>query len=147
LRRSITARCLGWLRGWGLAAFASSIGVVVLGPGTLCLGADGHVAIEAVRAGRCIDAAAPGASVRSPAAPELSSPPPAGDCGQCTDLSASSAAWIGGMRPGQADAGPALAEAAALPTAVLPGSLRAARPPVHEGLAATRVMRGTLLRC
>ena len=85
LRRSSTAICLAWLRGWGLFAFASAIGVLGLVPGTLCLGADGHVAIEAAQAGRCIGGEA---TPEAPPAPELSAPPPASHCGPCTDLTA-----------------------------------------------------------
>lgn len=86
LRRSTIGRCLGWLRGWGPAAFTLAIAAIGVLPGTLCLGSDGHVAIEVARAGRCVDGEqTAGATARSAPARELLPAPPSRDCGPCTE--------------------------------------------------------------
>jgi hypothetical protein len=148
LRRAATHSCLGRFPGWALAGLALAIGAIGSFPSALCLGADGHVAIEVTQAGRCVaggpTAEAP-AGIPSPSV--LTLPAPAGHCGPCRDLTASSGEWICGTKLVPLETGPILAAVAALPAAALHGPSQHPASSPHERLPAARVLRGTVLRC
>jgi hypothetical protein len=130
-------------------ALALAAGSAGLSAGILCVGDDGHVAMELARAGRCADgevaAELPSARVASP---RLTASLPGSDCGPCTDVGVASGATLHSGRPTQADPETAPAAFAALPGVPSRHAESPARPPWPERAPAARsVLRGTILRC
>lgn len=66
--------------------------------GTVCIGEDGHVALEAISAGDCVGEATP-AVVSTGAAPATTSSGAWPCCGPCTDLDRTGADWLTGNSP------------------------------------------------
>ncbi len=126
----------------GLAAAVALLASVGLSWGTLCLGADGHVAFEAIVAGQCLDDVADAHAGHEAA--ELSPCPSRTGCGPCTDFRGAADAWLTSATPERPD--PAASPAAILlAPAALPPQIAAA-PVWRRGipLAATA---STVLRC
>jgi hypothetical protein len=134
------------LRASGLLAFGLALGSSSLLSGTLCVGDDGHIAIEVAKGGKCVDGAVVSeAPIPFEASPRLTSAAPDSDCGPCIDLTATSGERLAGAKLPQADPGPALAMAA------FSGAVSAHSPLVWAASperphAARSVLRGTVLR-
>lgn len=148
MRGLVTAKQIGRLCGWCLAAFALAFTLLSIVSGTLCTGADGHVALEPAQVGRCVDggAATDGVDRRSAVATAAPSFPDAG-CGPCTDLALSVGGWVGNAKLAPIDGDPMVAVAAGLPAALLHEALP--NPPLqaHERPPATHPARRVTLRC
>jgi hypothetical protein len=130
-----------------LLALATAVASTSLFSGILCVGDDGHVAIELARAGRCADGEAAAdlpAALGTPSV--LATPLPGGDCGPCTDVGVASGARLQAAKPPQADPAPALT---AFPVGAVWQRSAAARWVLHpdRAPAARSALRGTILRC
>lgn len=148
-------RPLRALRVLSVAAMLSLVLVATASSwGTLCIGADGHVAFEAVTAGDCFGEGRGEGSGEgvSGASGTVASARPAEDawpcCGPCTDVSQAGARWLPGGAP-DLDPGPALATARSedLGRIASPHPAPAAR--VRDAAVATslRIRTSSILRC
>ena len=104
---SVSKRTGGWLRSTGLAAIALALVGASLSWGTLCLGQDGHLAIEPRAAGQCFSGGAPTTPSPLDALTTLRAEVSLPCCGPCTDLTDPMRQWA--MRDGPTKLDPAAA--------------------------------------
>jgi hypothetical protein len=131
-----------------LASLAATI-LVFVGTaaswGTLCIGADGHVAFEAAAAGNCVGET-PSGGAPSGAASATAAAGAWPCCGPCTDLDRIGADWLAGNAPEPEPVALAVApwtRGAEAPPARTP-RYDAAPPPASIAL---RALASAILRC
>jgi hypothetical protein len=132
-----------------LLAVLAGLGLVFVATtaswGTLCIGADGHVAFEAVAGGDCVGGAGSGESPAAVvSAKALQGPWPC--CGACTDVEGTGAAWLTASPAEKAPGAVPAALVPAPPTASTPRSFPLAAHGVAQGRA-RRALATTILRC
>jgi len=132
-----------------LSLLVAAIVALVVFPSTLCVGNDGHVALEASLAGHCVSAdVAPQAGGNNAGLAGATSLPPC--CGPCTDISA----YVASSRAGNDADLDQLSSASAVPFALdtartLAPALTAFRLSARATASASRASarRSTILRC
>lgn len=139
----------GRARAIRLAASASAVLVLAatsLAWGALCIGSDGHVALEAAAAGDCFGGTAGSSRGAEHLASELQSPWTC--CGPCTDLTGAGASWLSTSAGADLDPGPVPAAAHSPLGVPLPRAARSALPvPDTPPAAPDRAFASTVIRC
>lgn len=147
LRRSLPTGLRGWLRDLALIVLALGMGSASVVSGILCIGGDGHVAVERSQGGRCVGGEPMTAASAPFEAPGLSPAGPDSHCGPCTDLVGAPGEWLANAKLAQDGPGPAFAAAATLGGAPWTQSPPMLRAPAARDLPGVPFLRGAVLRC
>ena len=111
-RRGCTRkRTGGWLRPTGFACIVLALTAASLSWGTLCLGQDGHLALEPRAADQCFSGGAATTPILREAPTALRARAALPCCGPCTDLTDPTRQWAMRDGPTKLDPAPALGTA------------------------------------